>query len=119
MVVTTGVTTRPLYVSGRKSKLLWIRSNSSARSNTAEMCRPSHAFACNAESSEYPVGAVPTRRALVTESAVANNVTSTPRLTSPSVKSDANCSQGPYSRGGTRQEIGARTATRKVPPERA
>ena len=46
--------------------------------------------------SEYPVGAVPTRRPLVTESAVANSVTSTPRLTSPSVRREANCSQGPY-----------------------
>ncbi len=32
---------------------------------------------------------------LVTESAVANSVTSTPRLTRPSVSSDTNCSQGP------------------------
>ena len=50
----------------------------------------------------------------MTESAVANKVTATPRLTSPSVNKEANCSQGPYPRGGTRQEIGARIATRKV-----
>src|SRR6478609_10433662 len=53
------------------------------------------------------------RRAVVTESAVANKVTSTPRLTRPSVNREANCSHGPYRRGGTRQEIGARIATRK------
>ena len=43
---------------------------------------------------------------------MANKVTSTPRLTNPSVNREANCSQGPYRRGGTRQEIGARIATR-------
>jgi len=43
---------------------------------------------------------------------VANNVTSTPRLTSPSVNNEQNCSHGPYLRGGTRQKIGARIATR-------
>ena len=59
------------------------------------MCSDSHTFASNARSSEYPVGAVPIKRARVIESAVANSVTSTPRSTSPSVKSDANCSHGP------------------------
>src|SRR5438552_15364157 len=78
------------------------------------MCSPSQAFACSAGSSECPVGAVGTRRAVVRESAVANKVTSTPRFTRPSVKREANCSQGPYSRGGTRHEIGARIATRKA-----
>jgi hypothetical protein len=39
--------------------------------------------------------AVATRRAPVTESAVANSVTSTPRRTRPSVRSDTNCSHGP------------------------
>ena len=47
---------------------------------------------------------------------MANKVTSTPRLTSPSVNREENCSHGPYPRGGTRQEIGARIATRKVLP---
>ena len=32
-------------------------------------------------------------RSVVTESAVANSVTSTPRITNPSVNNDANCSQ--------------------------
>ena len=41
IVVTTGVSTSALYVSGRKSKLLWMMSNSPARSNTAAMCRHS------------------------------------------------------------------------------
>ena len=52
MVVTTGVGTRALYVSGRKSKLLWMRSNSSARSNTVAMCRASQTFASSPGSSE-------------------------------------------------------------------
>ncbi len=93
--MTTGVSTRPLYVSGRKSKLLWIRSNSAARSNTVAMCRPSHTFASSSGSSEYPVGIVPTSVADVSESAAANNVTSTPRATNPSVRSETNCSHGP------------------------
>ena len=45
MVVTTGVSTSRLKLSGRKSKLLWIRSNSSARSNTVAMCSASQTFA--------------------------------------------------------------------------
>jgi len=52
IVVTTGVSTRPLNVNGRKSKLFWITSNSLARSNAAEMCNASQAFACNPGSSE-------------------------------------------------------------------
>ena len=44
---------------------------------------------------EYPVGIVPTSVADVSESAVANSVTSTPRATSPSVKRETNCSHGP------------------------
>ena len=93
--MTTGVETRPLNARGRKSKLLWIRSNSPARSKTVAMCIASHTFASSVRSSEYPVGAVPTNRAEVTESAVANSVTSTPRATSPSVSSDTNSSHGP------------------------
>ena len=72
-----------------------MTSNSAARSNTAAMCRHSHTFASSAGSSEYPVGALPASRARVIESAVANRVTSTPRATSPSVRSETNCSQGP------------------------
>jgi hypothetical protein len=41
MVMTTGVFVRREYVRGRKSKWLWMRSNSSARSKTSEMCSPS------------------------------------------------------------------------------
>ena len=46
-------------------------------------------------SSEYPVGIVPTSVADVSESAAANSVTSTPRATNPSVRSETNCSHGP------------------------
>jgi hypothetical protein len=76
MVVTTGVSTRLLYVSGRKSKPLWMMSNSSARSNTDAMWRHSATFGSISASSDQPVGAVPCKCARVIESAVANNVTS-------------------------------------------
>src|ERR1700733_12737410 len=46
------------------------------------------------------------------ESLVANNVTSQPRETSPSVMLLATVSHAPYCRGGVRQATGARTATR-------
>src|ERR1035441_6706650 len=42
---------------------------------------------------------------------LANNVTSQPRATSPSVMLLATVSQAPYCRGGVRQAIGDRTAT--------
>ena len=95
MVVSTGVVTSVLYVNGRKSKLLWMTSNSPARSNTAEMCRHSATFGSTAASSSHPCATADARRAPVTESAEANSVTSTPRETSPSVSSEANCSHGP------------------------
>lgn len=47
------------------------------------------------ESSDQPVWTVLCNRPAVTESAVANKVTSWPRFKRPSVSSDANCSQGP------------------------
>src|SRR5258708_37499512 len=45
------------------------------------------------------------------ESLLANNVTSQPRATSPSVMLLATVSQAPYCRGGVRQATGDRTAT--------
>ena len=51
------------------------------------------------------------RWARVTESPVANKVTSQPRATSPSVMLLATVSQAPYCRGGVRQATGDRTAT--------
>ena len=82
-------------MSGRKSKLLWMTSNSPARSNTCAMCRHSLTFASASGSSEYPRGTTEASRAAVSESPVANSVTSTPRSTRPSVSSEANCSHGP------------------------
>ena len=75
IVVTTGVVTRSLYVSGRKSKPLWMMSNSPARSNTDAMCRHSATLASIVASSDQPDGAVACRLAVVIESAVANSVT--------------------------------------------
>jgi len=48
-----------------------------------------------AASSDQPPVAVLWSSAVVIESAVANKVTSWPAATSPSVRSDANCSHGP------------------------
>ena len=95
MVVTTGVSTRPDQVSGRKSKLLWMTSNSAARSKTDAMWRHSTTFGVTVGSSDQPCSTTETRRARVTESPVANRVTSTPRSTRPSVSSEANSSHGP------------------------
>src|ERR1700680_692484 len=64
-----------------------------------------------AESSSYPLSTTACRRARVTESLLANNVTSQPRATSPSVMLLATVSQAPYCRGGVRQAIGERIAT--------
>src|ERR1700674_2684789 len=64
-----------------------------------------------AGSSSYPLSTTACRRARVTESLLANNVTSQPRATSPSVMLLATVSQAPYCRGGVRQAIGDRTAT--------
>ena len=75
IVVTTGVVTRSLYVSGRKSNPLWMMSNSPARSNTDAMCRHSATLASIVASSDQPHGAVACRLAVVIESAVANSVT--------------------------------------------
>ena len=94
-MVTTGVSTSPLYVKRRKSNPLWMMSNSSARSNTAAMCKHSATLASTDESSDQPRADVERSVAVVIESDVANSVTSCPAATSPSVSSEANCSQGP------------------------
>src|ERR1700675_5062171 len=64
-----------------------------------------------AGSSSYPLSTTACRRARVTESRLANKVTSQPRATSPSVMLLATVSQAPYCRGGIRQAIGERIAT--------
>jgi hypothetical protein len=94
-VVTTGVSTNLLYVSGRKSNPLWMTSKSSARSNTEAMWRHSATFGSIVSSSFQPAGVEPLSAADVSESRVANSVTSWPAATRPSASSDANCSHGP------------------------
>src|SRR6266852_3373731 len=88
-----------------------MRSNSAARSNASEMWRYSATLGSTAESSSYPLSTTACRRARVTESLLANKVTSQPRATSPSVMLLATVSQAPYCRGGVRQATGDRTAT--------
>src|SRR5579872_2793626 len=61
-------------------------------------------------SSSYPLSTTACRCALVTESPVANRVTSHPRATSPSVMLPATVSQAPYCLGGVRHATGDRTA---------
>src|SRR5260370_41221518 len=75
------------------------------------MWRYSATLGSTAESSSYPLSTTACRRARVTESLLANNVTSQPRATSPSVMLLATVSQAPYCRGGVRQAIGDRIAT--------
>src|SRR6266851_2974540 len=88
-----------------------MRSNSAARSNASEMWRYSATLGSTAESSSYPLSTTACRRARVTKSPLANNVTSQPRATSPSVMLLATVSQAPYCPGGVRQATGDRTAT--------
>src|SRR5579864_1130077 len=64
-----------------------------------------------AGSSSYPRSITACRRARVTESLVANSVTSQPRETRPSVMLPATVSHAPYCRGGVRQATGDRIAT--------
>src|SRR3984893_17727037 len=90
---------------------VWMRSNSAARWNAWEMGRYSATLGSTAGSSSYPLSTPACRRARVTESLLANNVTSQPPATSPSVMLLATVSQAPYCRGGVRQAIGDRTAT--------
>src|SRR3984893_394339 len=90
---------------------VWMRSNSAARWNASEMCRYSATSGSMAGSSSYPLSTTACRRARVTESVLANNVTSQPRATSPSVMLLATVSQAPYCRGGVRQAIDDRIAT--------
>ena len=59
------------------------------------MWRHSATLGSTSGSSEYPRATTEARRAEVIESAVAKSVTSTPLATSPSVRSEANCSHGP------------------------
>src|SRR5580704_18949058 len=75
------------------------------------MWRYSATLGSTAGSSSYPLSTTECRRARVTESPLANNVTSQPRATSPSVILLATVSQAPYCRGGVRQAIGDRIAT--------
>src|SRR5580704_7358551 len=76
------------------------------------MWRYSATLGSAAGSSSYPLSTTACRRARVTESLLANNVTSQPRATSPSAMLLATVSHAPYCRGGVRQAIGDRTATR-------
>src|SRR6185503_5770928 len=73
-----------------KSNWLLTTSNAPARSNAAALCRPSYTLASTPGSSSYPRGASACSRAVVRESAVANNVTSWPRATRPSAWGDVN-----------------------------
>ena len=52
-----------LKLSGRKSKPLWIRSSSSARSNASAMCRASATFGFDVGRPRTRLGEVPPRRA--------------------------------------------------------
>jgi hypothetical protein len=72
-----------------------MMSKSAARSNAEAMWMHSATFGSIAGSSDQPPLAVACRLAVVSESAVANSVTSCPAATSPSASSEANCSHGP------------------------
>src|ERR1700682_2907525 len=75
------------------------------------MWRYSATLGSIARSSSYPRSTTACRRARVTESLVANSVTSQPPATRPSVTLQATVSHAPYCRGGVRQATGDRMAT--------
>ena len=64
MVVTTGVSTSALYVSGRKSKPLWMMSKSPACSKAEAMWSASATFGSIVSSSFHPCGEVLRRTAV-------------------------------------------------------
>jgi hypothetical protein len=72
-----------------------MMSKSPARSNTSAMWMHSATFGSMSLFSDQPDATVDRSRADVTESAVANSVTSWPSNTKPSESSEANRSQGP------------------------
>src|ERR1022692_2542036 len=76
------------------------------------MCRYSATLGSTVESSSYPRSTTAWRRARVTESPVANSVTSQPCATRPSVMLPATVSHAPYCRGGVRHATGERMAIR-------
>jgi hypothetical protein len=85
-------------------------SNVCACSMRLEICRHSQTFASPGYS---PNGLLHTACSLadVTESAVANKVTSIPFFTRASVNTEATCSHGPYFLGGVLQVMGDSIAT--------
>src|SRR5450432_583438 len=87
-----------------------MRSNSPALSIILLMCRHSFTFTSAFESSAYGLSIQNSSLPEVTESPVANKVTSAPLATKPSAKPDTTCSHGPYLRGGVRQATGERSA---------
>src|SRR5258706_9095772 len=110
-VVSIRVWQNSLIVSGSQSRLLCTRSNSALRPRQCAMCIASQTRPSRLRSSLYGRAQTPSRVALVTESRLANRVTSTPRATSPSASSETTCSHGPYARGGVRHAIGPSNAT--------
>jgi len=66
-----------------------------AKAPSRKPFRPSTGHVPRRRSSAESPGHMPSRRAEVTESRVANNVTSTPRATSPSASMPVTCSHGP------------------------
>src|SRR5271154_2355267 len=74
------------------------------------MCRYSATLGSTERSSSYPWDTTACSLARVTESPLANSVTSHPRATSPSATLLATVSHAPYCRGGVRQATGDRIA---------
>jgi hypothetical protein len=95
IVVTIGAAQCRENASGSQSRWLCTRSNSPERRSACATWIASHTRPSRSGLSSYPVGATPSSVALVTESSVANSVTSTPRAARPSASSPATVSHGP------------------------
>src|SRR6202522_2859770 len=74
------------------------------------MCRYSATLGSMERSSSYPLSTTACSLARVTESPLANSVTSHPRATSPSATLLATVSHAPYCRGGVRHATGDKIA---------
>src|SRR5664279_5142845 len=95
MVVTIGAADNAEKVSGSQSRLLCTRSNSPDLLRQCATCKASHTLPSMVGFSPYETGQTASSSADVTESAVANKVTSMPSATSPSVIRLVTCSHGP------------------------
>ena len=95
MVVTIGAAQSSEKLNGSQSRLLCTRSNSPDRFRACATCSASQTLPSMSGFSAYGTAHTLSSSAAVTESPVANSVTSMPSATRPSVIRLVTCSHGP------------------------